>query len=338
MGLTMDISKVKRKVTVHQVAKEAGVSASTVSRFLNQTTFVAEDKRKQILEAIRKTGYQTQATNSKSSLGSRTIGVLVQNPESPHNTRILEDMEKVLFSYGYTILIAAGHWKLKNQLHGLEYLKKSGVDGVIVVMGNLREQHIQEYAKTIPVIAVGYRISGHNIHSLCNDNTIGGYMATLHLLQKGHKRIAHIKGVQEQPDGVTRCDGYKRALTEAGLKIDPQLIKQGDFGSEMGYQKTIELIESRAPFTAIFAANDQTAYGAIKAIHDKGLRVPEDIAVIGFDDLATSRYFTPSLTTMRQPIEEIGATCAESMVRFLEAGKQLKPRLPPIELIVRQST
>lgn len=331
--------KASKKVTVHDVAKVAGVSASTVSRFLNQTTFVAEEKRINILEAIRKTGYNQYPSKSKTAVvGSKTIGVMVQNPESPHNTRILEDMEKVLYSYGYSILIAAGHWKLSTQLHSLEYLKKSQVDGVIMVMGNLDEQYILDYADTLPVIAVGYHLSGKNVHSLSIDNTIGGYMATLHLLQKGHTDIAHIRGVQEQPDAQTRFEGYKKALIEAGIKVNPQLIKQGDFNSESGYEKTIELIDSRVPFSAIFAANDQTAYGAIKALHDRGLRVPQDVAVIGFDDLSTSKYFTPSLTTMRQPIEEIGAVCAESMVRFLEAGKQLKPRLPPIELIIRQST
>ncbi|MFA0634270.1 LacI family transcriptional regulator [Vibrio breoganii] len=335
----MDMSKANKKVTVQQVAEIAGVSASTVSRFLNQTTYIADNKKRDILEAIRQTGYRARVAKCNERLNkSRTIGVLVQNPESPHTTRIIEDMEKVLIACGYSILIAAGHWQPKSQLHALEYLKKSDVDGVVIVTGNLKPQQIMDYAKSLPVIAVGYQLSGENVHSLSIDNSIGGYMATLHLLQKGHTQIAHIKGIREQPDGAARFEGYKHALREAGLDIKPQLIKQGDFNSESGYQNTIELLDSKVPFTAIFAGNDQTAYGAIKALHDRGLRVPEDVAVIGFDDLATSRYFTPSLTTMRQPIEEIGAVCAESMIRILEIGKPLTPRLPPIELLVRQST
>ena len=162
-------------------------------------------------------------------------------------------------------------------------------------------------------------------------------MATLHLMQQGHVNIAHIKGLLNQPDAVARFVGYKNALQEAGIKVMPKLVKQGDFSSESGYQKTVELLESKVHFSALFAANDQTAYGAIKALHDHGVRVPEDVSVIGFDDLPTSQYFTPALTTLRQPIEEVGAICAESILNLL-SGERHEVRLPPIDLIVRQST
>ncbi|MEF1187605.1 substrate-binding domain-containing protein, partial [Vibrio sinaloensis] len=121
------------------------------------------------------------------------------------------------------------------------------------------------------------------------------------------------------------------------IKPNPKLVMQGDFSAETGYKKTIELIESKTHFSAIFSANDQTAYGAIKALTDRGLRVPEDVSVIGFDDLPVSQYFTPALTTLRQPIEEIGTLCAKSMLNLL-SGERFEARLPPIDLIVRQST
>ncbi len=159
----------------------------------------------------------------------------------------------------------------------------------------------------------------------------------MHLLQLGHVNIAHIKGLSNQPDSGARLKGYRRALSETNIKPNPKLIKQGDFSCEMGYQKTVELIESRVHFSAIFAANDQTAYGAIKALTDHNFRVPEDVSVVGFDDLPTSRYFTPALTTLRQPIEEIGAMCAYSILNLL-SGKASNIRLPPIDLILRQST
>ncbi len=162
-------------------------------------------------------------------------------------------------------------------------------------------------------------------------------MATLHLLQQGHVNIAHIKGLSSQPDAGARFDGYKKALNEAGIKVLPKLVKQGDFSSEMGYDKTVELIESKVHFSALFAANDQTAYGAIKALHDHGIRVPEDVSVIGFDDLPTSKFFTPALTTLRQPIEEIGVVCAKSILSLLN-GEPSEERLPPIDLLVREST
>ncbi|MFA0350629.1 substrate-binding domain-containing protein, partial [Vibrio sp. 10N.222.55.C6] len=118
----------------------------------------------------------------------------------------------------------------------------------------------------IPVVAVGYDIIDDNIRTINIDNVLGGYMATLHLLQQGHVNIAHIKGLSSQPDAGNRFEGYKKALQEAGIKVMPKLVKQGDFSSESGYEKTVELIESKVHFSALFAANDQTAYGAIKAL------------------------------------------------------------------------
>ncbi|MEX0333613.1 LacI family DNA-binding transcriptional regulator [Vibrio tubiashii] len=334
----MKSKKKNKSPSIYDVAKLAGVSPSTVSRFLNRTTYVSDEKSYNIEQAIKTLGYKPNYTmNQGSNTRSMTIGVLVQNPESPHTSRILNDMEKVLNAQGYSLVIATGHWKNKLESHALDYLSKSNVDGVIIVTGSLTEKQILEYAENIPVVAVGYDVIGERVRCVNIDNVLGGYMATLHLLQQGHLNIAHIKGLLNQPDAVARFVGYKKALQEAGIKVQPKLIKQGDFSSECGYQLTKELIESKSHFSAIFAANDQTAYGVIKALHDHGYRVPEDISVVGFDDLPTSFYFTPALTTMRQPVEEVGVVCAESILNLL-SGNRHQVRLPPIELIIRQST
>ncbi|CAM3048212.1 HTH lacI-type domain-containing protein [Vibrio mytili] len=329
----------KNKVpTLYDVANLAGVSPSTVSRFLNRTTYVSEDKSHKIEHAITSLGYkpnfQMQQDKNRRSM---TIGVLVQHPDSPYTSSILNDMERVLMAQGYSLVLATGHWQNKLEVNALEYLLKCAVDGLIVVTGSLSEELILKTAKSLPVVAVGYNIEGENIRSLRLDNSLGGYMATLHLLQLGHMNIAHIKGLDNQPDSKARFQGYKKALLEASIKPNPKLIMQGDFSAESGYQKTIELIESKIHFSAIFAANDQTAYGAIKALTDRGLRVPKDVSVVGFDDLPVSRYFTPALTTLRQPIEEIGTLCARSMLNLL-ARENNEARLPPIDLVVRQST
>lgn len=327
-----------RKATVYDVAKLAGVSPSTVSRFLNRTTYVSDDKSQNIEQAIKDTGYkpnfQVQENLHRRSL---TVGVLVQHPDSPYTSRILNDMEKTLIAQGYSLVIATGHWQKKLEIHALEYLAKSNVDGMIIVTGSVTNEDIAKYAQDIPIVMVGYDIVEDNVRSLNIDNVLGGYMATLHLLQQGHVNIAHIKGLASQPDSGARFEGYKKAIGEAGIKVRPKLVKQGDFSSEQGYEKTVELIESKVHFSALFAANDQTAYGAIKALHDHGYKVPEDVSVIGFDDLPTSKYFTPALTTLRQPIEEIGEVCAESILNLM-SGERHEARLPPIDLIVREST
>ena len=334
----MKTTKKHRAPSIYDVAKQAGVSPATVSRFLNRTTYVSDDKSFKIEQAIKALGYKPNySMNQGYNTRSMTIGVLVQNPESPHTSRFLNDMEKVLNEQGYSLVIATGHWKNKLESHALEYLARSNVDGIIVVTGTLTEKQILDYSETMPVVAFGYDVIGKRVRSINIDNVLGGYMATLHLLQQGHLNIAHIKGLLNQPDAVARFVGYKKALQEAGIKIQTKLIKQGNFSSESGYQLTKELIESKKHFSAIFAANDQTAYGAIKALHDHGYRVPEDVSVVGFDDLPTSYYFTPALTTLRQPVEEIGVVCAESILNLLNGNKH-EVRLPPMELIIRQST
>lgn len=328
----------KKEPTVYDVARIAGVSPSTVSRFLNRTTYVSDEKSQKIAQAITELGYTPNFHQQQNtSCRSMTIGVLVQHPDSPYTSRILNDMENVLLARGYALVLASGHWQNKLEMHALDYLMKSHVDGLVVVTGTLSEELIVQTAKSIPVVAVGFNIEGENIRSIHLDNVLGGYIATLHLLQLGHVNIAHIKGLATQPDAGARFNGYKKALAEADIKVNVKLVKQGDFSAEMGYQKTIELIESHVHFSAIFASNDLTAYGAIKALTDRGLRVPEDVSVVGFDDLPTSQYFTPSLTTLRQPIEEIGTVCAHSMLNLL-SGEQHEARLPPIDLMLRQST
>lgn len=329
--------KKKKAPTVYDVAKLAGVSPSTVSRFLNRTTYVSNEKSEKLKRAIKELGYETNQSTGDSNRRSMTIGVLIQHPDSPFTSRFLNDMEKTLQSLGYSPVIATGHWQKNRENDALDYLVKTNVDGLIIVTGNIEKEKIAEVAKGIPVVAIGYQVDAPNVCSIQFDNLMGGYLATLHLLQQGHVNIAHIKGHAGQPDATNRFEGYKKALTETGIRYMPKLVKQGDFSSELGYEKTIELIESKVHFSAIFAANDQTAYGAIKALTDHGYKVPEDVSVIGFDDLPTSCYFTPAITTLRQPIEEVGVICARSVINMLN-GEAYETRIPPIDLMVRQST
>ncbi|MDV7103053.1 substrate-binding domain-containing protein [Vibrio sp. TH_r3] len=331
--------KKKETATVYDVAKLAGVSPATVSRFLNRTTYVSDDKSQKIENAINtldyKPVYQQAQTGNRRTM---TIGALVQHPDSPFTSQILNDMEKVLIAQGYQLTIASGHWDKKIETHALTSLAQQNIDGLIVVTGNLTNKQLIDFSEKIPVIAVGYEVKANRIRCINIDNELAGYMATLHLLQLGHTNIGHIKGLASQPDSLHRFEGYKRALKEAGLRPNQRLIKQGDFSSAVAYQQTVQLLnDEKAKVTAIFAANDLSAYGVIKAIHDNGLRVPDDISVIGFDDLPTSEYFTPGLTTLRQPIEAIGTVSAHSILNFL-SGERHSSRLPPINLIVRQST
>ncbi|CAH0528850.1 LacI family DNA-binding transcriptional regulator [Vibrio hippocampi] len=329
----------KRTVSIQSVAKMARVSPATVSRFLNRTSFVSDEKCQKIEDAIKQLNYKTTIKSPNFDQGrSMTIGVLVQHPDSPYTCQIINDMERALMHHGYQLAITSGYWDQQLETHALNYLRQLNVDGIIIITGNLTEEQIVDFAKSTPVVAVGYSIEAHQIRCINIDNELAGYMATLHLLQAGHISIAHIKGLDSQPDSHSRFEGYKRALREAGIQPNNRLIKEGNFSSARAYQLTTELLDdNKTKVTAIFAANDLTAYGVIKAIHDYGLKVPDDISVVGFDDLPTSHYFTPGLTTLRQPIEELGKITACSILNLL-SGQRYDERLPPFELIVREST
>ncbi len=329
--------KVKQP-TAYDVAKLAKVSPSTVSRYLNRTSFVSNDKSEQIEQAMRELDFKPQLVANKLGQGrTMTIGVLAQNPDSPYTSNILIDMEKVLAEHGYSLLISANSWQKKLVSYSMEYLLNSNVDGLIIIAGNVSEELIRKCAAQIPVVALGYSIEGENIQSIRLDNTLGGYLATLHLIQLGHVNIAHIKGLPNHDDAFCRLKGYERALLESGIDLKEKLLLDGDFSLQTGYDKTVELINSKVFFSAIFAANDLTAYGAVKALHDHGMRVPEDVSVVGFDDLAISSFFTPSLTTLRQPLEELGALSAHCILGLL-VGEHRQVRVPPINLIAREST
>lgn len=330
--------KGSKKPSIYDVAKHAGVSPSTVSRFLNRTTLVSREKSSKIELALAEVGYQVPTSGAGiNNARTMTIGALIQDLDSPYSNYFFNSMQHVLISRGYSLHIAAGFWNNDYQVQSMDYFIRNRVDGIIVVTGSLREEQLKHYASKVPLVVVGMKSKAKNSISLCFDNVLVGYMATLHLIQYGHSRIAHIKGKGDQPDAAARHQGYLNALTEAGLAINEKLIVTGNFSLLSGYENTLALLDSGEPFSAIFCANDQMAYGAIKAITSRGLRVPEDISVIGVDDLATSSYFTPSLTTLRQPIEKMGMLCADAIFHLLH-GAEFDIRLPPIELIIRDST
>jgi LacI family transcriptional regulator len=162
-------------------------------------------------------------------------------------------------------------------------------------------------------------------------------LAVRHLIEIGHRKIAFIAGSENHPDAVERFKGYKKTLEDAGIDFDPKLVSVGDWHEEGGLRATLELLGSKAKFTALFCVNDQTAYGACLALYRKGLSVPADVSVIGFDDLPSSAYRLPPLTSVRQSIGELGGRSAQAILQLV-AG--LRPRLdaPPVELVIREST
>lgn len=314
------------------------MSPSTVSRILNGSTRVGSDKREAVEEAIRRLDFKPNLFARYLKSGhTMTIGVLTQNIDSTFFTRAMRGIEEELAHSGYAPIIVSGHWDANEEAERVRLLMARRVDGLVILTGHLSDEQIIEFAKQQPIVVTGRELDAPNVRARMLDQEAAGYMATRHLLGLGHRRIAHILGPASQPDSVSRHQGYLRALSESGLSPDPKLVVQGDFLETGGLLAMNRLLDAGQPFTAVFASNDQTAFGARVAMHRRGVRVPDDISIVGVDDLPAAAFVTPPLTTVHQPIYEMGRFAAAALLEAL-GHRVNEVQVPPLELIVRETT
>lgn len=325
-------------VTLAMVAEAAGVSPSTVSRILTGNARVSDDKRKAVEDAIAQLNYQPNVLARGLAQGrTLSIGVLTQDINSPFYGQAHRGIEDELVGTGIVPLFVSGHWKVDDEAERMTHLLGRRVDGVIVLTGRLTDEQIREYAKRVPIVVTGRTMKGSNIASMRVDDFKGAYRATQHLLELGHRRIAHIAGPQDHADSVERLKGYRRALEDGGLHFDAKLVAYADFHEPSGALAINQLLDARQSFSAVFASNDQTAYGARLALYQRGIQVPEDVSLIGFDDLPGSRYVIPPLSTIHQPVYELGQAAARVLLKLIEGGKS-RVALPEPQLVAREST
>lgn len=325
-------------VTLLDVAREAGVSPSTVSRILNGTARVDATKRTAVEQAIKKLQFRPNLFARSLKTGTTmTVGILAQDIESPFYTRAMRGVEQGLAGSGYAPIIVSGHWNAQEEAERIRLLQARRIDGLVILTGHLPDAEIIEFARQQPIVVTGRHLEGPSIRSHTIDHETGGYLATRHLIGLGHRRIAHITGPLDHVDANERHQGYVRAHQEAGLVIDPELVVQGDFMETGGLMAMNRLLDSGHAFTAVFAANDQSAFGARVAMYRRGIRVPDDVSLVGFDDLPVAAYQTPPLTTVRQPIYEVGLFAAQSLLNMLGHPTPVV-ELPPLSLTVRETT
>ncbi len=326
------------KVTLEMVATSAGVSAATVSRILNGTAIVSDDKRAAVDEAIARLGFVPNPV-ARGLAGGRTlsVGVVTQAIDSPFYGGALRGIEDTLGAAGYSPLFVSGQWSAVHEARCIDTLRSRRVDGVIVLTGRLTDAALAATARELPVVVTGRTMKAPNLVALDFDNFEGARLATHHLLSLGHRRIAFIAGDLKHSDGKERLRGYRSALEAAGLRYEPGLVMPGNFTEASGLAAVERLIDSRESFTAIFAANDQMAFGAGLGLHRRKLRVPADVSLVGFDDLASAVYSIPPLTTVHHPVGELGQLAAQAMLQLL-AGEAPTLALPAPRLVVREST
>jgi LacI family transcriptional regulator len=324
-------------ITIHDIAREAGVSASTVSRVLTGNAPVAEHKRNAVQAAVKKLRYRPNAS-AQGLVSGRTgaVGVLTQSIASPFYGEILLGIERGLADSEYLAVVASGNWRTEDELSALNLLSGRRVDGLIALPGVIPDQHLRQVAEDLPLIVIGRFVAGMQSRCLRIDDRQAAQDATRYLIGLGHQRIVHIAGPSSHQDAVDRRAGYTRALAEAGLPADEDLIVAGDYTEQSGLLAIQSLLRRAVLFSAIFAANDQMAYGARLALYRNGIRVPDDVSLVGFDDQPSSAYTAPPLTTVRQPTLEIGRAAAQAVLSALNGQEIVLPRLTT-ELIVRES-
>jgi LacI family transcriptional regulator len=267
---------------------------------------------------------------------SRAVGVLTQNIASAFYGEILRGIEMGFRGTPLGPLFATGATP-EEARRALAILLSHHVEGVIVLGGQLPDHELLEVARDKPLVAIGRSIKGLEQRCLHIENTHGAYEATKHLLSLGHRSILHLGGPPGHPDAVERQRGYERALTEAQIPLDRDLIIPAGFDNAAGRRAIKTMLGKGAAFTAIFAANDEMAFGACLAVHRHGLSVPRDVSVVGFDDQPLAASFVPPLTTVRQPTADMGVAAAKAVLGAVEGRDIELPRLLT-ELVLREST
>jgi LacI family transcriptional regulator len=325
-------------VTLHDVAREAGVSPSTVSRIVSGITPVHKEKREAVERAIKTLNYRPNLFARSFKTGSTmTMGVVVQDIESPFYSRAMKGIEAGLLGTDYVSIAVSGLRDKGQELERVCALMGRRIDGLIILSGGFEEAQIIEFSKRQPVAVLGRNMDAHHVCARRFDHLRGGYLATQHLLALGHREIVHITGTPGHPDATERMAGYAQALAEANIALAPERIVQGGFDEASGLHAMNALLLRGTSFSAVFAANDQCAFGARLALHRRGLRVPEDVSLVGVDDVPLSAFVSPPLTTVHQPMFEFGLFSVRAILKILGRDVEV-PEPPALRLIIRETT
>ncbi|HET9768903.1 MAG TPA: LacI family DNA-binding transcriptional regulator [Thermoanaerobaculia bacterium] len=328
--------------SIYEVARAAGISVATVSRVLNDKGPVRAETRQRVLEAVERLGYVPHsAARSLSTRRTMSIGVLLPDMHGAFFGEIVRGIDLAARAAGYHLLVSGSHSDAAETAALLQTLH-GRVDGLILMTPALGHAWLDKVLpRRVPVVllnprgeaAAGDDDTAGRHDSLRIDNRLGARLAVEHLIGLGHRSIAFVGGPADNADAAERLAGYREALEQGGLPIVPRLEMAGDFGEESGLRAGAKMAALMPHPTAIFAANDAMAIGCLAAMRERGLRVPEDVSLVGFDDVPIARYLTPALTTVQVPIAELGK---QAMARLLAAvdGRPSHPEGGPMHTVI----
>lgn len=337
-------------VTSEQVARLAGVSRATVSRALNGSANVSEETKQRILDAIASLGYEPNVVaQNLARQRSRVIAfalfsndyrrfVEVERTQYYFYLSIISVVERAATSAGYDLLfpIRAQDGSYPNYVRSLQNRRVAGVIAIAIDQTDARIQALIN--SDVPTVFIDNMAQGDYATYVKSDNVDGARIAMEHLLQLGHKRVTLMPGNTAELSGAERLLGCQQGLAKAGLPLDPDLIRVSGWSTGAAYTTAAALLDQRRDFTAIVAGSDLMALGVLRALHERGIRVPEDVSVIGFDDVDISRFIEPPLTTVRQDRMIMSQNAVQKLIKMIEDGEPPSPLVVPMRLVVRSST
>lgn len=327
----------QKNITIQDIAINAKVSKSTVSRVLNNTTPVEAKKRAAVLKAMEYLKF-TPNVFARTLAGGRsmTLGIITQNIGSPFYDSVTQGVIKGLNGTDFTPIIVDGQWSEDIEKSSIFTLIERQVDGLIMVGGNLDPEVLDEVRDNVPMVLVARKLDGWEERSVFIDNAAAAKKATQFLIDSGHRNIAHIAGIKDHQDATERLLGFQHALEEANLEVVDELIVQGDFSGQSGVLAVETLLLRGVSFSAIFSANDEMAMGARLALYRRGIRVPDEVSIVGFDDQGNSAFMTPPLTTVSQPAMEMGRAASSMLISMVNEQPYDPPQLAT-DLVIRES-
>jgi LacI family transcriptional regulator len=332
--------KISSTVTIYDVAREAGVSDATVSRVFNNKDSVREATRERVLAAAKKLGYVANL-QARSLAGGKlnVIGLLIPGLDNGYLVEIVRGVDQELARSRYELMIHTTHQRGNNEGSYLQYVANGLTAGILLVVPLLSSDFLRALEEIgYPYVLIDEIDDSGRSSSVSSTNWQGAYDATEYLIRLGHQRIGFITGIQQLHSSRERLDGFTHAMRDARLEIDENLIATGNFEKNSGYEAARQLLSLEERPTAIFASNDVMALGAMDAIREAGLSIPEDISVIGFDDIPETLISYPKLTTVHQPLEKMGQVGVKLLLDQIENLERLPRRMTlATQLIIRDS-
>lgn len=329
-------------VGLKDVAREASVSASTVSRVLNGSPLVNAETRERVQRAMDALEYRPSRVARRlrgDSAQASLIGLIVPDIQNPFFAEVARGVERVAQANGYMVFVGNSDEHEPTERRYLELMRAERVDGIILPASSDNASTVAKLARAkLPVVCVDRRLPGAKLDTVIADNVEGAYEAVRHLLAVGHRRIGFIGGRRQLSTTQERQQGYRRALADEGIAVDETLVRAGDSREAGGREMARELLALPHPPTAVLVGNNLMTLGALEAIHALGLRIPDDVAIVGYDDMPWSLAFNPPLTAVRQPGQELGRLAAELLLaRIAEPSRSTTLVTLHPELVVRQS-